>query len=368
MTRLFAFISLASLASLAILATACGGGGKATAAPGLGDGGTTYTPTTSTQQFMDQIIDAECAYSARCETFPDKNTCLDFYRGQLSPGPSSIVYSVDQGRTILNPSAEAACLQAISNLSCSVSTSTTSSALSNACSPVFVGTIASGGDCIDDVECKPGLECDKGSCTASCCPGVCVTTKLPAAIGGSCTGNSTCVDNAYCSQAYNSVTQTFEGTCQARVAIGASCTDYGSCASNAQCVGTGASKTCVALAQDGAACASSGPSCANVASYCDPVKGICQPRLKENAPCAIPDAGAAATYLAGCMSFTQCKNGVCSRLPSAGQACSNPDAAVVDECYMVGSCVGGFCQAKPAKPVCTVAVAKAATADAGAKD
>jgi hypothetical protein len=364
MTRLSAFISLGSLA---ILAAACGGGGKGATVPGLGDGGMTYTPTPNTQQFMDQIVDAECTYATRCGTFPDKNTCLDFYRSLLSPSLSSIAYSADHGRTILNPSAEAACLQAISNLSCSV-TGPDSSAMSNACSPVFVGTIASGGDCIDNVECKPGLECDKGSCTASCCPGLCVPTKPLAPIGGSCTSSSACVDTAYCNLAYNSVTRTFDSTCQARLAIGAACTDYGSCVSNAQCGGTGTSKTCVALAQDGVACASSGASCANVSSYCDPLKGICQPRLKENAPCSIPDAGAAAFFLAGCASFTQCKNGVCSRLPTAGQACSNPDAAVLDECYMVGSCVGGFCQAKPAEPVCTVAIAKAGAADAGAKN
>jgi hypothetical protein len=360
MTRLFA------LTSFAILAAACGGG-KGTTAPGLGDGGTTYTPTTSTQQFIDQLIDAECAYAARCGTFPDKNTCLDFYHSMLSPGLGSMAYSVDQGRTILNASGEAACIQALTNLSCSLKLSG-SSAADDACSSMVVGTIASGGDCIDSGECKPGLECDQGTCTDSCCPGVCVPTKPLAAVGGSCTGDSTCVDTAYCKQTYNSATLTFDGICQARLAIGASCTDYGSCVSTAQCVGTYGSQTCVALAKDGAPCASSGVSCENMTSYCDPVKGTCQPRIKEGSPCAIPDAGAIAAYSAGCMGFTQCKNGVCTRLPTVGEACDSPDAAGIDECNLVGKCVGGFCQANPPQPVCTVAVAKAGAADAGARD
>jgi hypothetical protein len=175
------------------------------------------------------------------------------------------------------------------------------------------------------------------------------------------------VDAAYCKQTYNSSAGTIDGICQARVATGSACTDYGSCASDAQCVGTTGSQTCVALAKDGASCTSGVP-CDNAASYCDPVKGTCQPRLKEGAPCTLPDAGATASLSAGCLNYTQCKNGVCTRLPLAGEACSNPDAAVIDECLLVGKCVGGFCQANPAQPVCTVAVAKAAAADASARD
>ena len=42
--------------SFVLLAASCGGGGKSAIAPGLGDGGTTYTPTTNTQQFFDQGV------------------------------------------------------------------------------------------------------------------------------------------------------------------------------------------------------------------------------------------------------------------------------------------------------------------------
>ena len=354
-----------ALTSFVILAASCGGG-KGTTAPGLGDGGMTYTPTTSTQQFFDQVIGAECAYYARCGMFSDKSACLDLFASASSASFSSLAYSIDQGRTILNPSAEAACIQAFSNLSCSLKSSG-SSAVDDACSSVVVGTIASGGDCINSSECKPGLECDQGSCTASCCLGVCVPTKPLVAIGGSCTGDSACVDTAICNQSYNSATGMSDDTCQARVAIGASCPYYGTCVTNAECVGTYGSMTCVALAKDGAPCASSGVSCENMTSYCDPVKGTCQPRLTEGSPCAIPDAGATAASF-GCLGFSQCKNGVCTRLPKVGESCSNPDAAVIDECYMVGKCINGLCQADPPQPVCTLAVAKAAAADAGARD
>jgi len=352
---------------LTILAAACGGS-KTTAKPGLGDGGETYTATTTTQQFIDQFMGAECDFFVRCSYLPDKSTCLAYFNMASSLDTNSLAYSIDQGRMILNTSNLAPCISAISNRSCDLSAqiSATSTA---ACSSVMVGTISSGGDCIEDGECKSGLECDQGSCTASCCPGVCVTAKPISEVGGSCTGDSTCVDTAFCKQSYNSTTGTIISVCLARAAVGAACSDYGGCVTSARCVGSTGSQTCVALAKDGARCASSlsaGVSCANASSYCDPVKGTCQPRLKDNAACSIPDAGSA--LAAGCFNFSQCKNGVCKRLPLAGDACSNPDAAVLDECLVVGKCVDGFCQASSPKTLCTVATAKAAAADAGVRD
>jgi hypothetical protein len=262
--------------SLAILASACGGG-KTTANPGLGDGGATYTATTTTQQFIDQLVGAECDYMVRCSYLPDKSTCLDYIDKMSSSGTSSLAYAIDQGRMTLNAAKLPACLAAFSNLPCTLGSPSTST-LKTPCDSAVVGTIASGGDCVLDGECKPGLECDRGSCTASCCPGICVATKSLAAVGGSCASDSTCVDTAYCKLSYNSTTGSFDGICQARVATGAACTDYGSCASNAQCVGATGSKTCVALAKDGASCTSS-VSCESSASYCDQVKGTCQPRI-----------------------------------------------------------------------------------------
>ena len=121
-------------------------------------------------------------------------------------------------------------------------------------------------------------------------------------------------------------------------------------------------------ATDGATCGVNGVACENITSYCDPVKGTCQPRLKDNSPCTLPDAGVVAALSSSCLNFSECKNGVCKRLPTEGEACSNPDAAFTDECLIVGKCVNGFCQADPSKPVCSVAVAKAAAADAGVRD
>jgi len=352
---------------LPILAVACGGGGKGTIKPGLGDGGTTYTPTITTQQFIDQVVGAECDYFVRCGYLPDKSTCLSYIETMSSPDTSSLAYSIDRGRVTLNSTNLPTCLAAFSNLACPLSSSNTSP-LAVPCDAVVVGTIASGGDCVFDGECKPGLECDKGSCTASCCPGVCVTAKPISQVGGSCTSNSTCVDTAYCKY---STSGTGDGICQTRAALGAACSDYSGCVANARCIGATGSQTCVTLAQDGEHCSSnssSGVPCANNASYCDSATGTCQPRLKDNATCTASGAGAIASIDVGCLSFSQCKNGICQRLPLAGDACSNPDAALLDECFLVGKCVGGYCQPNPPKPLCTVASAKAATADAGARD
>jgi len=360
MNRLFCALPLAFL-------TAACGGGKSAAQPGLGDGGTTYTATTTTQQFIDQVLGAECEHYVHCGYLPDQATCLQYFNTMMTPSTSSLAYSIDQGRTTISTSNLPACLAAISSSACTVSEASTAS-VTTACSDIVAGTISSGGDCIDNDECKSGLECDRGTCTASCCAGVCVATKPKSDVGGACTSDSTCIDNAYCKQSYNSTSGTITGTCQARLAVGMACIDYNGCLGSARCVGTTGSKTCVALAKDGAACSSTGVSCENSASsYCDPVKGTCQPRIKDNAPCTIPDGGIALT--AGCLNFSECKNGVCKRLPKTGEACSNPDAAVVvDECLLVGKCVDGTCQADPSKTLCTVAVAKAAQADAGARD
>ena len=361
MNRLFGALSLA------ILAVACSLDGKGAAKPVLGDGGTTYTATASTQSIVDQLMSAECDGYVRCGYLPDKTTCLVYFKhiGALNDG--TLAYSIDQGRTSLNQSNLAGCLSAMSNKGCVLSESSVS-ALQPSCGSIMIGTISSGGDCIDDGECKTGLECDKGSCTDSCCAGVCVATKPKAQVGGACTSDSICVDTAYCKQTYNLKTQTIDGICQARVAVGMACTDSGSCVGSAQCTGTTGSKTCMAPAKDGAACGANGVLCENTTSYCDPVTGTCQPRIKDNSPCVLPDAGVVAALSSGCFNFSQCKNGVCKRLPMEGEACSNPDAAWTDECLIVGKCVNGFCQADPSKPVCSVAVAKAAAADAGVRD
>jgi hypothetical protein len=125
-------------------------------------------------------------------------------------------------------------------------------------------------------------------------------------------------------------------------------------------VGTTASKTCVALPKDGDPCSPDGAICESTASYCDALMGTCQPLLKENAACVLPDTHPTAPYTAGCYLLNECKNGVCSRLPLTGQPCSNPDPVAIDECFLVGKCVGGFCRADPPRPLCTVASAKAA--------
>jgi len=101
---------------------------------------------------------------------------------------------------ILNPSAEAAASKPFPNLSCSLKSSG-SSAVDDACSSVVVGPLRPEALHQNSSECKPGLECDQGSCTASCGLGVCVPTKPLVASEESCTGDSACVEpTAICNQ------------------------------------------------------------------------------------------------------------------------------------------------------------------------
>lgn len=337
-------------------------------APGLADGGTTYTATPTTQQFLDQVIAAECDFYVRCRALPDKSTCQKFFGTLAGTSLASFAYSVDQGRTAIHTSDLPACLTMLSSAPCT-SISFGTEMVSASCNAIVTGTISSGGECIDNDECKPGLKCDKGDCSASCCVGTCVTGSARAEVGGGCTDDRSCVDSAFCKQTFNSTTAKITGICQPRAAVDAVCSDYNGCVNEARCAGASGSKTCIALAKDGAGCSSNGASCESVASTCDPSTGTCQPRLADGAPCgATADAGATAALSAGCLSYSFCKNGTCAPLPWAGEACSTQDGGAFDECLLVGKCVAGSCQANAPKPVCTVTVAKAAQEDAGAPD
>jgi hypothetical protein len=236
-----------------------------------------------------------------------------------------------------------------------------------ACDAIVTGTISAGGECIDNDECKPDLECDKGDCSASCCVGTCVASVPRAEVGGGCTDDRSCVGSAFCEQTFDSTTGVATGVCQPRAAVGAGCSDYSGCVEGARCAGASGSQTCIALAKDGAACSSTGASCESVASYCASSTGTCQPRLADGAPCgATADAGALSPLSAGCLNYSYCKDGTCAPLPWAGDVCSAPDAGTFDECFLVGKCVSGSCEATAPKPVCTVTAAMAAQGDAGA--
>ncbi len=102
-------------------------------------------------------------------------------------------------------------------------------------------------DCSSD----PAFACDYNSNTC--------TKKL--AVGAAC-DSGTCVDDASCS--YDA--QTGGSTCQPLAALGATCTGYGSCVSDAYCDGT----TCAAKLAAGAPC--TGDECLG---YCDSTTGTC---------------------------------------------------------------------------------------------
>jgi hypothetical protein len=171
------------------------------------------------------------------------------------------------------------------------------------------------------------------------------------------------VPGAYCKERFDPATWLTEKTCAERAAVGTACPLAGSCVSGSECEGTSGSTTCVALPKDGDPCSPGGAPCEDAAAYCDPVTSTCQPLLKENAPCVLASAHPTAPYTAGCYAYNECKGGVCTRLPIAGQPC-NPDPTAIDECFLVGKCVDGFCKADPPRPLCTVAAAQAAAGSA----
>jgi len=178
----------------------------------------------------------------------------------------------------------------------------TSAALCNtarysvACATRFKGTIADGGDCYADIECKsPGATCES-SCTDACCVGTC-QPKLT--VGDPCDSNDFCEPGLICYQ-----------TCRSG-AIGTSCMGSFDCDSSAWCN----AGVCAADLEPGSACTSrsqcGGDTTCTGLSIIDPRPGQCLSISKPGDPCDFI-----------CYGNLYCASGTCHELPTLGDACS----------------------------------------------
>jgi hypothetical protein len=171
---------------------------------------------------------------------------------------------------------------------------------------------------------KMGEPCTSGSCTddAYCSPSS--KTCLPrGSTGAACAYDDQCLLDLLC------VPQT--GTCQPRANLGpgATCTRAQTCLPGLTCVGTREADagtlglgTCEQGRAAGDACTSSWDCASPMA--CGPVSHgtVCGPRLADGAPC---EAGR------DCQLLSDCLQGLCTRLPPAGEACAQ------------GTCLYGSC-------------------------
>jgi hypothetical protein len=195
------------LAGLCVLfASACGGGGSIA----ITDLGT-------------QRIDKGCDLAVRCGAFPDKATCIAASTGNTA----QLTADVNAGTVKYDGSAEADCLNAISNLGCSTTT-LLSTPEPQSCKDAVEGTIADGGACTSNEQCISQSCHLTGSCMGTCDP-----TQHVVAAGADCSqgSNNVCNDASWCQPGMSSGS----GTCAARTASGTSCMGD-SCVHGTTCV------------------------------------------------------------------------------------------------------------------------------------
>jgi hypothetical protein len=281
--------------------------------------------------------DILCTYAARCGEMPDVDSC----KAAGGTDMGQLLADVKAGKTKYDGKAAAACLDAMSSMSCNYSDPVNDG--EQACKDTFKGTVAAGGDCFINEECI-SMQCElTGTCTigVACCAGTC--TAGPVGIGSGCSwGGPVCVDTAYCPSE-------LVATCMARAAVGQSCdtsSPEDSCVAGAYCVANGSNTgTCGKLPAEGQSCYPTGasywPACDSMLDYCDNVTLKCVPKVAVGSVCSVS---------VSCVDYAACDaTGRCAALAGAGEVC---DDLTEPRCLGSLLCSSGTCALPPATAVC----------------
>lgn len=299
-------------------------------------------------------VDALCDFYVRCGLAASAELCADLFSDILRGDPN-LDAAVENGSVEYDPDAAKECIDAVHDLECG--SAFLEDAPSDACDKVYQGTVADGGACWIDEQCKSGY-CQAADCMAECCQGTCVAEPPPAGIGQDCS-NSGCVDGAYCDFATD--------TCQPLKQAGGVCFSDQECAQGLECLGD----TCQAGPAEGAPCIDT--ECA-LPLYCEPASMTCKKLPREGEACDL-DVGACALGLVcnansktctppggvgspcsfdffggGCASGAWCDidvmtfEGTCQATKANGNACSTDSECQSLYCSQDGTCV--------AEPVC----------------
>ena len=340
------------LALLGLFPVACGGLGES---PHRSDAGTGFGPGV-VGDYANAYLPLVCQYDVRCHLAASVEACRPNLAAWWRRTVALLQSDLDTGRVRYNPNRAATCMDAIQSAPCP-SESNGQYPWGLTCGGVFPANVATGDACLWDFECEGG-HCRyplTDTCTGSCCPGSCA---VPGDVGASCVTevDHECVDADYCKPSYQGYR--VEVTCQPRLAQGDTCDDPWDypCQRGLTCELNG-SHTCVPYAKDGQPCdAYSGPYCDNWDSFCDSDRGTCQARRAIGAPCADDSA---------CVTYAQCRNGICTLTPGAGDSCTVPDGGNPNlVClWSTTQCIDGICQEPVLPPLCTIAMAP--TQDAG---
>jgi hypothetical protein len=232
----------------------------------------------------------------------------------------------------------AACIAFIrANLTCSVD-GPPGVVTAPACSVTFIGTLALGVPCFENLACSSGY-CNVANCAdgAVCCAGTCAPSPTILRGGDCSAGPANCEQGSFCLTDPSSVVQ----TCAPQLAAGQPCTDYNQCASGYECVSdpTTGTRTCGTLPTEGEACTGS-PFCGSLADYCDPTSGVCTRKVEPG--------GACPTRLE-CANDAACDGttGTCVS-KAAGAGC-----AAATDCLRTLVCANGQCAAPADPPACS---------------
>ena len=261
------------IASLGLLVT-CGN-----VVPIAGDGGNEDGDATS-RDVCDSPIALEdfagCFYRALCEQevrcnpfYKDREECETIFlsNGGFSRRLEFFESAVAAGKTTFDGEAAATCFSQFETATCF-----SDGPDSVECDSIFIGTVAAGGSCIDDIECSVlGSYCTGDSCDGSvqCCTETCfspveigescavapcqpgdqcvfdennVQVCQSGAPGTDCISNSDCDLEAFCSDQSNE--------CEADRPVASACSESSQCQGNLRCVGA----TCTPVDSVGAAC------------------------------------------------------------------------------------------------------------------
>lgn len=246
----------------------------------------------------------------------------DVEGGRLSTELRERKRAVAEQRASIDVAAFTQCLLDTSGALCNTAR------FSVACAIRFRGTIADGGDCHTEIECKsPGATC-KPDCTDACCLGTC-QPKLKA--GEPCDSDDSCEPGLVCNQ-----------TCKSGD-IGTPCTNLFDCDQNAWCnAGFCAAdfkplSACMSRSQCGGDTTCTGLSiidfrpgqCLSISKPGDPCDLICYGNLycASDGTChELPDLGDSCSGFIPCSGVdTVCSNGVCVSAQGEGARCSSTE-------------------------------------------
>jgi hypothetical protein len=266
--------------------------------------------------FSAKLASAVCASLRTClgeqklRAFVDDEPCEDRFAASFAQGDfATLTDSIERGRVELHAESLESCYADTRALGCAIHTER----LPASCQAAFQGKVALGEACTSGSDCM-----GKSYCPTTACPRVCTARGTAA---DSCARDEECESGLICAQ----------GACAAPAAIGETCggTSSGVCALGTSCVGSTKEQSGECLANGDVQIGAVGDVCTPGGTLCkeglscayDGDQGFnCQEPAASGEPChlALPTQCPASEY---CTAADVTTEGVCSALPTDGQAC-----------------------------------------------